>query len=143
MRWPPTGVKATPRSTAVSRVRLTSRSSGTPASIRLATTARAAPPAPSTTTGPVSAIQCGALYFNASRNPNASVLRPSSVPSGCFTTVFTAPMRRATASMRSRKGMISILCGSVRLQPRALGVERRKSASVPSAAAFGSTGRRP
>ena len=66
--------------------------------------------------------QSGAPCFSASRKPKPSLLRPSSVPSGCLITVFTAPMRAAPGWMRSSSGMISILCGRVRLQPRALGV---------------------
>jgi hypothetical protein len=45
-------------------------------------------------------------------------------------TVLTAPIRSASGWMRSSSGMMSILCGRVRLQPRALGVVRRKSTSA-------------
>ena len=78
---PSSGVKATPRSTAELCVRLTSRSSGTPAPTRVATIARAAPPAPSTTTGPASAANGGAL-LSASMKPKPSLLRPSRLPIG-------------------------------------------------------------
>ncbi len=124
-------------------VRLTRRSSGTPAATRVATTARAAPPAPSTVTGPAAACQPGAPCFRASRSRSRRCCGLPACRRACLITVFTAPMCWASGSMRSSSGMMSILCGRVRLQPRALGVRFRKAMSSSSAARLGSTGRRP
>jgi hypothetical protein len=80
-------------------VRLTMRISETPISVSAPTTARAAPPAPSMTAGPAVGSQLGTPSPRFARNPKASVLRPSRLPSGPTTIVFTAPIRRARGSM--------------------------------------------
>src|SRR6516162_4494699 len=56
-------------------------------------------PAPSMTAGPAVGSQLGTPSPRFARNPKASVLRPSRLPSGPTTIVFTAPIRRARGSM--------------------------------------------
>ena len=78
-------------------------------------TARAAPPAPSTTARlPAGTTPCSA---NPARNPTTSVLCPIRVPSVCTTTVFTARIRRASSLSASISSMISVLNGIVTLNP--------------------------
>ena len=113
-----TGPTASAISFALSSVRLATRISFAPCAARLAITARAAPPAPSTTMGPLSGRHFGSASRRLWMNPLPSLLNPVSVPSFSTTTVLTAPMRRASSSTRSSSGMTACLCGVVTLQPR-------------------------
>ena len=123
-----TGPTASAISCALSSVRLATRISFAPCAARLATTARAAPPAPSTTIGPLSGRHCGSASRRLWMKPLPSLLNPVSVPSFSTTTVLTAPILRARSSTRSSSGKIACLCGVVTLQPR------RPSAAMPRTA---------
>ena len=121
-----------------SGVRLSRRTSGAPASSKATATARAAPPAPSTTAGPASACQPSPLSESAEMNPKPSVLSPDSVPSGSTTTVLTAPIRSAAGDSLSTSATAAFLCGMVRLAPAK---PSAGSASSACSRRSGSTGR--
>ena len=129
-----TGPTASAISFALSSVRLATRISFAPCAARLAITARAAPPAPSTTMGPLSGRHFGSASRRLWMNPLPSLLNPVSVPSFSTTTVLTAPILRARSSTRSSSGKIACLCGVVTLQPR------RPSAAMPRTAASSFSG---
>ena len=123
-----TGPTASAISLAFSIVRFATRISFAPCAARLATTARAAPPAPSTKRGPLSGLHFGSTSRRLWMKPLPSLLKPVSVPSFSTTSVLTAPILRARSSTRSSSGKIACLCGVVTLQPR------RPSAAMPRTA---------
>ena len=128
---------ATPRSAATARPRSGVRfhtATAAPVRRKAYATARALPPAPST-----SALR-GAGSPSASSRPGASVLSARIWPSpGPNVSVFAAPMARASAEASVASASAASLCGTVTLTPwkPAAGSPRTRSAK-PS----GATGRR-
>ena len=101
-----------PRSTE----RFTTSTSEAPASASSVTIARAAPPAPSTTTRlPFGSVP--ASVRRPRRKPLPSVFSPIN-RSPSRRTVFTAPMIAALGAVWSRYWITETLCGMVRLRPR-------------------------
>ena len=106
------------RASARGRVRLARRISGTPTSIRAAMTARAAPPAPSTTAGPAAGAQCGAFWRRLAMKPEPSVLSAWILPSLRKISVLAAPISAARSVTISASCRMASLCGMVTFSRR-------------------------
>ena len=126
---------ASARAAARAKVRFATRTRA-PACTRAYTTARAAPPAPSTTAHIPRAVTPAASRARA--NPGASVLCPMRRPAS-FTIVFTAPIAWASGLTASRYGMTATLWGTVTFTPR---YARRTSITRDSSSPGGVSKRR-
>ena len=115
---------------ALERVRLHTKMRRAPDCASFSTTARAAPPAPST----VIVLSSGEMPASNSicKNPRPSVLQPRIFPSRS-TTVFTARYSCASASSSSTSSTRSVLWGMVALKPAypSSAARRRKAAVSP------------
>ncbi len=100
-----------------SRERLTRRTWDTPASSRFSTAARAAPPAPSTTTG--LRVRRPPAPLSAARRPTPSVLSARTLPSAWKTKRLAAPARLAATLCWSARAKARSLKGMVTLSPSA------------------------